>query len=94
VGISVVSYLEFLAFPALSESDAVRFQEFCVQVAVVGLQFEDRQLCQEVTRLRREHRLRLPDAIIAAAALVRGALLVTADGHFDRVAELQQLRFV
>ncbi len=37
---------------------------------------------------RQQHRLKLPDAVIAAMALLRNASLVTADREFAKVAEL------
>ena len=41
---------------------------------VIGL---DELIIQQTMRLRQQHRLKLPDAVIAATALVRGLTLIT-----------------
>ena len=69
VGISVISYLEFLAFDGLSDSDRACFTEFCERIEVVALTHEDRGLMKLALDLRSNHRLKLPDAIIGATAL-------------------------
>ena len=88
VGISIVSYLEFLSFPRLVAQDRVLFAEFCERVETVGLAMSDVDLIDAAVRIRRETKLRLPDAVVAATALARNATLVTADGDFDKVADL------
>lgn len=42
-----------------------------------------------ISIIRRETKLKLPDAIVAATALARDAMLVTADGDFAKVASLR-----
>ncbi len=88
VGISIVSYLEFLAFDGLSASDRNCFADFCRRVEVVSLAHEDEILTKLVLDLRSSHRLKLPDAIIGATALSRNALLITNDSHFSGIAPL------
>lgn len=88
IGISVISYLEFLAFDDLSDSDRACFASFCERVEIVALAHEDSGLVELALDLRIRHRLKLPDAIIGATALSRDALLVTNDSHFSAVAML------
>jgi len=88
VGISVVTYLEFLAFDGLSDSDCACFTEFCERIDVVALTHEDRGLVKLALDLRSGHRLKLPDAIIGATALSRNATLITNDSHFSGIALL------
>ncbi|HAD03338.1 MAG: hypothetical protein A2091_07895 [Desulfuromonadales bacterium GWD2_61_12] len=89
VGISVISYLEFLAFDGLSDSDRSCFADFCARVEVVPLRADDNELIATALNLRSSHRLKLPDAIIGATAVIRKAVLVTNDTHFSGVAALQ-----
>lgn len=79
IGVSVLTEIEFLAFPGLSESDTLLFRRFLERVEIVNLAHEDMALLNEVVVLRRLRRLRLPDAIIAASAKANHATLVTAD---------------
>jgi hypothetical protein len=88
VGISIVSYLEFLAFDGLSASDRACFGSFCERVEIVPLAQNDLKLIDMVLDLRSRHRLKLPDAIIGASAISRNALLVTNDSHFIDINSL------
>jgi predicted nucleic acid-binding protein len=81
VGISIISYFEFLVFDSLAEKDRACFYEFCEKVEVVPLNNENKQLVTHVMNFRK-HRLKLPDAIIAATAITRNAVLITNDSHF------------
>lgn len=88
VGISVVTYLEFLAFDGLSKSDRACFADFCNLIDIVALSHEDSGLMKLALDLRSNHRLKLPDAIIGATALSRNATLVTNDSHFSGISLL------
>lgn len=88
VGISVVSYLEFLAFEGLSDGDRACFAGFCERVEIVPLAHQDQELIDLALDLRRRHKLKLPDAIIGATAISRDALLITNDSHFADIKAL------
>lgn len=87
VGISVITYLEFLAFEGLTEADLKSFKQFCSRVEIVPLVHND-GLANIVLTLRTRHRLKLPDAIIGATALYRKALVITNDSHFSGISSL------
>lgn len=88
VGISIIVYLEFLAFDGLSVSDRDCFYRFCERVDVVALSAEDDELLTQALSLRTNNNMKLPDAIIGATALTRNALLVTNDTHFSGISHL------
>jgi predicted nucleic acid-binding protein len=88
VGISVISYLEFLAFDGLSDNDRTCFASFCARIEIVALSHEENEMIDQILDLRKDYRLKLPDAIIGATALSRNALLVTNDSHFSGVTPL------
>ena len=87
VGISVITYLEFLAFDGLSDDDRNSFKLFCDRVEIVPL-MHDGELSAKALMLRTKHRLKLPDAIIGATALCRMALIITNDSHFSGISSL------
>jgi predicted nucleic acid-binding protein len=89
VGISILSQIEFLAFPNLSENDGRIFQEFSAAVDVVGLDRAERALIDRIVSLRIQYRLRLPDAIIAATAIERGAILITDDRQLRKLSAVK-----
>ena len=85
IGISIISVLEFLVFDGLSEADIRYFNAFLERVETVDLQIGNNALLEKVISLRQQHRLKLPDAVIAASAVVKDAVLVTADRHFENL---------
>ena len=93
LGISIISQLEFLAFENLSSADQDLFEMFLQRVEVVDLSQQNIALLDKVIELRKTSRLKLPDAIIAASALLNSASLVTADKAIKRVGDLSIIDF-
>jgi len=91
VGISILSQIEFLAFPRLSANDRGIFQQFADSVDVVGLDREEQSLIDQVVTLRAQYRLKLPDAIIAATAIERSAILITEDRQLQNLPAVKTL---
>ena len=85
VGISILSQIEFLAFPNLGANDRGIFQRFADSVDVVSLDRDDRALIDRIVNLRAQYRLKLPDAIIAATAIERAAILITEDRQLQKL---------
>jgi tRNA(fMet)-specific endonuclease VapC len=79
VGISVISVLEFLAFPNLATSDRKLFNKFVARVSVIDLSAENSAYLHLSVAIRKENKLKLPDALIAAAAIHNKATLITKD---------------
>ena len=93
IGISVISYLEFLSFPELTKEDQSLFAQFSKRVEIVGIEFHQSRMIQMAIDLRKQTRLKLPDAIIASTALCENATLVTADRDFSTIDNLTILSF-
>jgi hypothetical protein len=88
VGISILSHIEFLAFPNLSEEDIRYFGQLLERVDVVGLDRAQSQLIDRIVQVRQQHRLKLPDAIIAATTLQYSATLITEDQQLRSISGL------
>ncbi len=73
---SVITEIELLSFPNLSDTDAQLIQQQLSQIRRVPL---DEAVSAATIRLRRQHRLKIPDAIILASAEVMDATLLTND---------------
>lgn len=93
LGISVISKIEFLVFPGLTQDDREIFDQFLQRVEVLDLVSIDAVLIEKIIEIRQEHRLKLPDAVIAAIAIQNSANLVTADREFVRVTGLTILNW-
>ena len=87
--ISVVNELEFKSFSNLSVHDKELFDAFASMITVVDLRASDIILKNKVLEMRNVYRLKLPDAIIAATAIINNAILVTADHDFKKMKEVQ-----
>lgn len=72
--ISAVTELELYSFPALSAEEARQIEMILQWIAIIPL---DSQMARVAGKLRREHRLKLADSVIAATALFTGSALVT-----------------
>jgi len=93
VGISVISQLEFLVFPDLTDADKDYFNKFLQRVDVIGLTTAQLSLIATIIDLRRQYRLKLPDAIIVGAAIQYSATLISADERLHKIDEVSALNF-
>lgn len=91
VGISIISFIEFLAFPGLQDEDKSLFRQFIERIEVVPLTDANTQLIESVLSLRKGQKLKLPDAIIAATALIQEAHLITADKRLLSIKDIQTI---
>jgi predicted nucleic acid-binding protein len=83
--VSVISEMELLSYPSLDDAALAQIRSFLSEVTVVELTEEIRELA---IGLRRQHTLKLPDAIVAATAVSLQAQLVTNDTKLLRVPGL------
>lgn len=89
VMISVINELEFKSFSDLSLNDKGLFDAFALVVTVLDLKASDIVLKNKIIEIRSLYKIKLPDAIIAATAIINNAKLVTGDKGFKKVKELQ-----
>ena len=89
IGISVISQLEFLAFEGLTQKDKIVFSKFCERIQVYELNPNNLELMEIIIIIRKKYKLKLPDAIIAATAIVDNAVLITDDKVFSLIQELK-----
>ncbi|MEI6184678.1 MAG: type II toxin-antitoxin system VapC family toxin [Bacteroidota bacterium] len=83
--ISVISEIEILSSDNLN-SDSYKAKEaiinYCTVILLTNL------IKKETIRIRQQYKIKLPDAIIAATAIVEGFTLVTADKGFRKIKGL------
>ncbi len=71
--ISIISKIEVLGFNG-EEDELKRLADF---IALASIIFVDDAIADKTIELRKAYRIKLPDAIIAATALVYGLVLIT-----------------
>jgi len=84
--ISVVTRMELLGFPGMTDEEESKIREVLDRLPAVSI---DEQTEDMAISIRRRTGVRLPDALIAATAITREAVLVTADADFERIPELE-----
>lgn len=84
--VSVITEIELLSYPLLSPDEEQQIAEFLATVTVIGLTSEIRDA---TIHLRRNHRLKLPDALIAGTAVSLGLILLTNDRRLANTPGLQ-----
>ena len=76
--ISAISYAEVLAYPQLTETERQIVRNFL-----------DTDIAEQAAKLRRNHNISLPDAIIAAQTATLNVPLITRDKQLKRLKEIQ-----
>ena len=89
LAISVISKLEFLSYPDLTEDEKLAFYELLEDLTVFDLTASDDALLQETVAMRIDGGLKLPDAVIAATALVNDCEVITNGAHFAHLKRVQ-----
>lgn len=86
VAISVINQIEMLGFSPANPADLLPFEELVATLKVLPL---DDGVVMETVVLRKTHKIKLPDAIIAATALVHGLSLITRnEADFKKIPNL------
>jgi tRNA(fMet)-specific endonuclease VapC len=89
IGISVITQIEFLSNPELTTKNKFLFDEFIELVEIYPLTRENKILVLQTISVRKKYKLKLPDAIIAATAIVNNATLLSADDIFAKIYNLK-----
>jgi len=78
-----ISWIELLCYPSLTEEQADEMREFLKLLNSVSL---TESVLDSAAKIRRDYRLKLPDGLIAACALVNDYVLVTRNvNDFKRI---------
>ena len=86
ISISFITEIELLGFPNLSRQKVSQLKAMIAEMYVIEMSSIQKQITIE---LRQKHKLKIPDAIIAAAAIERNIPILTADKVFTKIPELE-----
>lgn len=93
IATSIVAEMEYLSFSGLTDADVALYQAFRERIQVYDVPSADTVFTQLVVKARKEHELKLPDAIIAGTAIAKGLIILTADDHFKKPKASWRTRF-
>lgn len=83
--ISLISEIELRGYHGNTERDEKIIIAFLQDLSIVPVSYHIKEMAIE---LRKKYRLKTPDSIIAATAIVEKSSLVSADSHFKKIKEL------
>ena len=85
--ISVITEMELLCYRSASANEITLLSTFISNSAIYPL---DEPVKLKAIEIRKSYRLKLPDAIIAATALVNNYILISRNGaDFNKITELK-----
>ncbi|WP_375471763.1 type II toxin-antitoxin system VapC family toxin [uncultured Nostoc sp.] len=83
--ISVITEIELLSYPSLSLEEEIQIIDFLNKITIIGI---DSNIKNLTIAFRKQYKLRLPDAIIAATAKSLNATLFTNDVRLVNLTEI------
>jgi predicted nucleic acid-binding protein len=87
--ISVINKIELLGFAGITDDEEIKFQELINAADVLDL---DEDIVNSTIEIRKAHKTKLPDAIIAATALVNELTIITRNTKdFEKIEGLEVL---
>ena len=82
---SVISEMELLSFSGITEEEENNIKALlndCEEISLL------KDVKEKAIELRKKYKTKLPDAIVAASAIVNNLPLITADKGFNQIQEL------
>ena len=86
IGVSIISVMEILSFPEITENEEKTIRGLLEQCEILQIDDETKE---KAIQIRKTFKIKLPDAIIAATAIVQSLPLITADAGLNKVKDLQ-----
>ena len=88
--ISFITELELLGYTGITEAHEQKVNDFIAECGVVNI---TEQIKEKTIEFRRAYKLKLPDCIIAATSKYLRLPLMTADGDFKKVEEINVVHY-
>jgi predicted nucleic acid-binding protein len=83
--VSYITEIELLGAFNLNKTQMEQFDNLLNDCFIFEMNEKIKQKC---ISLRRQHKIKIPDAIIAATSLIYGIPLITSDQDFQKITEL------
>ena len=87
---SVISEMELLSYSGITETEENCIKSLLNDCEEISLTSE---IKNKTIELRKKYKIKLPDAIVAASAIIKKIPLITADKGFKQITELD-LEFI
>ena len=88
--VSFITELELLSFHKITNKEQQSIQSFLKEYFVIELNSE---MKQQVIKIRKQYKTKLPDSIIAASSVYTNIPLVTSDNNFEKIEALNLIKY-
>jgi predicted nucleic acid-binding protein len=86
--VSIITEMELLSFAKLSSSEDTIIRSLLSNFEIVNI---DTEIKNKAIELRKQYSMKLPDSIICATAISKGAILITDDKKLHGIEKLKSL---
>ncbi|OQY00495.1 MAG: hypothetical protein B6I26_07965 [Desulfobacteraceae bacterium 4572_130] len=86
LGYSVITEIELLSYPYLSPKDEQQLHKLLSKMNNISL---TKEIKQQTIIIRKRYKIRIPDAIISATAIVYNAILLTNDKQLLTIPDIK-----
>ena len=86
LGYSVITEIELLSYPGLSQKDERQIRKLLSEMNHIAL---TKEIKRQTIQIRKKYKIKLPDAIISATAIVNNATLLTNDEQLLAIPSLK-----
>jgi len=90
IHISFITELELLGFQGIRKEDISFINGLLDSCIIIDL---NQAIKRATINLKQNYKIKLPDAIIAATSIYMNLPLISADKNFDRIDDLQFIRY-
>ena len=93
IGISIVSYIEFLGYAKLGKEDISKFNSFVKLITVIELPIlkTHHDFYDLVISIKRKHKIKLPDCLIVGQAISHNCILISKDSQLNNIKNLKSI---
>lgn len=91
LGYSIISEMELLSFSGITQEEEIGVKTLLSDCTKFHLTEE---IKDKTIEIRRKYKTKLPDAIVAATAIVNNLPLISADKRFKQILELHLVSIV
>lgn len=84
--ISVITEIELLAYPNLSQNQEARIRDFISNINIININTNIKEIAIQI---KKSYKIKLPDALIASSAIDVKMPLFSADTIFEKIDSLE-----
>lgn len=88
--VSFITELELLSYHKISDKEQLTIQAFLKECYVIEL---NNEIKQQVIKIRKQYKTKLPDSIIAASSIFTNIPLLSSDKNFEKIEAMNLIKY-